>query len=74
MTDVKSMTPEEWRRPELLNASRRRRIAAGSGNSIQEVNRLLNQFEATRKMMRQFAGGKLGKMKKGRRGFNPFGF
>lgn len=71
---VKSMTPEERRRPELLNASRRRRIAAGSGNSIQEVNRLLNQFEATRKMMRQFAGGKLGKMKKGRRGFNPFGF
>ena len=71
---IKSMTPEERRRPDLLNASRRRRIAAGSGNSVQEVNRLLNQFETTRKMMRQLSGGKLGKMKKGRRGFNPFGF
>lgn len=68
---VRSMTPEERRRPDMLNASRRRRIAAGSGNTVQDVNRLLNQFEATRKMIRQFSGTKF---KKGRRGFNPFGF
>ena len=71
---IRSMTPEERRKPELINASRRRRIAAGSGNTVQDVNRLLNQFDATRKMMRQLSGGKLGRMKKGRRGFNPFGF
>jgi signal recognition particle subunit SRP54 len=68
---IRSMTPQERRKPELINASRRRRIAAGSGNAVQDVNRLLNQFEATRKMIRQLTGGKL---KKGRRGFNPFGF
>ena len=56
-----------------MNASRRRRIARGSGTTIQEVNRLINQFEATRKMMRQFTGkGKKGG-KKGKRRF-PFGF
>ena len=68
---IRSMTPQERRKPELINASRRRRIAAGSGNAVQDVNRLLNQFEATRKMIRQLTGGKL---KKSRRGFNPFGF
>lgn len=68
---IRSMTPQERRKPELINASRRRRIAAGSGNAVQDVNRLLNQFETTRKMIRQLTGGKL---KKGRRGFNPFGF
>ncbi|MEA5058664.1 MAG: signal recognition particle protein [Clostridia bacterium] len=68
---VRSMTQEERRKPDMLNASRRRRIAAGSGNTVQDVNRLLNQFEATRKMIRQLSGGKL---KKGRRGFSPFGF
>lgn len=68
---IRSMTAQERRKPELINASRRRRIAAGSGNAVQDVNRLLNQFEATRKMIRQLTGGKL---KKGRRGFNPFGF
>lgn len=68
---IRSMTPQERRKPEVINAGRRRRIAAGSGNQVQDVNRLLNQFEATRKMIRQLTGGK---MKKGRRGFNPFGF
>ncbi|MEA4970935.1 MAG: signal recognition particle protein [Candidatus Pelethousia sp.] len=68
---IRSMTAQERRKPELINASRRRRIAAGSGNAVQDVNRLLNQFEATRKMIRQLTGGKI---KKGRRGFNPFGF
>ncbi len=59
---VKSMTLEERRNPAILNASRRKRIAAGSGTKIQDVNRLLNQFEQMKKMMKQFSGGK------GRRG------
>ncbi|MFD0867541.1 signal recognition particle protein FFH [Chlamydia abortus] len=76
---VKSMTTEEKRKPELLNASRRKRIALGSGNSIQEVNRLIKQFEDMRKMMKQFSGmmgGKGGKGLKGKlgKGFKfPFG-
>ena len=49
---ISSMTEEERRRPEIINGSRRRRIAAGSGTSHQEVNRLLTQFEQTRKMMK----------------------
>jgi signal recognition particle subunit SRP54 len=63
---IQSMTRQERANPNLINGSRRRRIAAGSGTSVQEVNRLLQQFEQTRKMMRQFAdlGGKKGKMAK----------
>jgi len=57
---INSMTPEERRRPEIIDGSRRRRIARGSGTSVQEVNRLLKQFEQTRKMFRQ-----LGQMEKG---------
>ncbi|RTE08620.1 signal recognition particle protein [Paenibacillus whitsoniae] len=53
---VKSMTTEEKRKPELLNPSRRKRIALGSGNSVQEVNRFIKQFEDMRKMMKQFSG------------------
>ena len=68
---IKSMTPKERAKPELLNASRRRRIAAGSGNTVQEVNRLLNQFESTRKLMKQLNSGKFGR--KGKMRF-PFGF
>ncbi|HWR18926.1 MAG TPA: signal recognition particle protein [Clostridia bacterium] len=68
---IRSMTPRERRRPELLNASRKKRIAKGSGTTIQEVNRLLNQFEASRKLLKQFSGG--GKFKKGKKRF-PFGF
>jgi len=49
---IRSMTPEERRRPEILNGSRRRRIAYGSGTSIQEVNRLIKQFEEMKKMVR----------------------
>jgi signal recognition particle subunit SRP54 len=52
---VKSMTKEEKIKPELLNASRRKRIAAGSGTSIQDVNRLIKQFDDMRKMMKQFS-------------------
>ena len=47
-----SMTPEERSKPELLNGARRQRVAKGSGRGIQEVNKLLKQFEDTRKMMR----------------------
>lgn len=63
---VKSMTPEEKRNPQIINFSRRKRIANGSGTSLQEVNRLLKQFEEMKKMMKQMtkmAKGKKGKMK-----------
>lgn len=52
---VKSMTKEEKRKPEILNHSRRKRIAAGSGTSVSEVNRLIKQFDDMRKMMKQFS-------------------
>jgi len=57
---IGSMTPKERTTPDLINASRRQRIAAGSGTSIQEVNRLLKQFEETRKMMRAVSTAKPG--------------
>lgn len=59
---IQSMTTEERERPELLNGSRRKRIATGSGTSIQEVNRLLKQFEDMRKMMKMFTSGNAQKM------------
>ena len=62
---IRSMTMEEREKPEKLNISRKRRIAAGSGRSLQEVNRLLKQFNEMKKMMKQFTNGK-GKKK------NPF--
>ncbi len=55
---IRSMTPSERRRPELINGSRRRRIAAGSGTLPQDVNQLLNQFRQTQKIMKQMASGK----------------
>jgi len=55
---ILSMTPEERRRPELIKGSRRLRIARGSGTSVQQVNRLLKQFEQTRRLMRQLGRGK----------------
>ena len=54
---IQSMTPKERHNPELLNQSRRMRIAKGSGTTIQDVNRLLKQFEQMRKMMKMVAGG-----------------
>ncbi len=54
---IHSMTPEERSNPKILNGSRRRRIAAGSGSNIQEVNRLIKQFEETRKMMKMMTKG-----------------
>ena len=56
---VLSMTPEERRRPELINGSRRLRIAKGSGTNVQAVNRLVKQFGQMRKVMKQMAGGKM---------------
>ena len=56
---IDSMTPKERRKPELLKASRKRRIAAGAGVQVQEVNRLLTQFEQMQTMMKQFKGGKM---------------
>ncbi|MDR5710215.1 MAG: signal recognition particle protein [Armatimonadota bacterium] len=60
-----SMTPEERRDPSILNSSRKRRIARGSGTTVQDVNRLLRQFEETRRMIRQLesAGRRMGKWK-----------
>ena len=68
---INSMTPEERRKPELLKASRKRRIAAGAGVQVQDVNRLLKQFEQTQKMMKTFAKGGMGKMMSRMKGMLP---
>jgi signal recognition particle subunit SRP54 len=70
---INSMTPLERSKPELLKASRKRRIAAGAGVSVQEVNRLLNQFEQTQKVMKQFSKGGMQKMMRGLKGMLPGG-
>lgn len=62
---IHSMTPKERENPDIINASRRERIARGSGTTIQEVNRLMKQFEQIRKTMKTVAGGKFGKMMPG---------
>ena len=54
---IYSMTPSERENPAIIDGSRRRRIAAGSGSTIQDVNRLLKQFEDSKKMMRKMSGG-----------------
>jgi len=59
---ILSMTPKERQHPEVLNQSRKQRIAKGSGTSIQEVNRLVKQFDQTRKMMKMVTGSKMQKM------------
>ena len=56
---IQSMTPFEKEHPEVINGSRRNRIASGSGTSIAEVNRLIKQFEQTKKVMKNVAGGGL---------------
>ena len=68
---IDSMTPAERMRPEILKASRKRRIAAGAGVPVQEVNRLLNQFEQMQKMMKMMKGGNLARMMRGMKGFMP---
>jgi len=68
---IRSMTPEERRRPMIINGSRRKRIAKGSGTSITEVNRLLKQFEQGQKMIKQMSN--MTKGGKGMKGFKlPF--
>ena len=59
---IKSMTPKERTNPEILNSSRRQRIAKGSGTDIQEVNRLIKQFDQTRKMMKMVTGNRMAGM------------
>jgi signal recognition particle subunit SRP54 len=68
---INSMTPGERIRPEIIKASRKRRIAAGAGVPVQEVNRLLAQFEQMQKMMKMMKGGKLERMMRGMKGFMP---
>ncbi|MGZ5037906.1 MAG: signal recognition particle protein [Usitatibacter sp.] len=70
---INSMTPLERRKPELLKASRKRRIAAGAGVQVQEVNRLLAQFEQMQKMMKMMRGGNLAKMMRNMKGMLPGG-
>ncbi|MDK2877435.1 MAG: signal recognition particle subunit [Thermoanaerobacteraceae bacterium] len=69
---INSMTPEERKNPSIINGSRRKRIAAGSGTSIQDVNRLLKQYEQARKMIKQMTDMEKGR-KRGKR-FPFFGF
>ena len=54
---IRSMTPQERRNPDILNASRRRRIAAGAGVTVQDVNQLVRQFDQAKQMMKQMMGG-----------------
>ena len=68
---INSMTPGERSRPEIIKASRKRRIAAGAGVPVQEVNRLLNQFEQMQEMMKRVQKGGLAKMMRGMKGFMP---
>jgi signal recognition particle subunit SRP54 len=66
---IRSMTPAERQKPAMINGSRRRRIAAGSGTSVQEVNRLLKQYEQMQRMMKTLGkGGKFNRMMRGTRG------
>jgi signal recognition particle subunit SRP54 len=69
---INSMTPEERRHPEIVDGSRRRRIARGSGTSVQDVNRLLKQFEQTKKMIRQLTSMEKGFKKGVKIGRFPF--
>ena len=72
---IQSMTPKERKHPEILNQSRKMRIAKGSGTDLQEVNRLIKQFDQMRKMMRMMQGNKMaslmGRMPKGMMGKMP---
>ena len=69
---INSMTPAERAKPELLKASRKRRVAAGAGVTVQQVNQLLNQFEQTQKMMKMVSkSGGMQKMLRGMKGMLP---
>src|SRR6185436_15881260 len=71
---INSMTRKERRNPTLLDGSRRRRIAAGAGVQVQDVNRLMKQFMEMQKMMKSFSGGKLKRMMQAFKGGVPPGF
>jgi len=68
---INAMTPQERRKPELIKASRKRRIATGAGVSVQAVNQLLNQFEQMQKMMKMMKGGNLQRMMRNMKGMLP---
>jgi signal recognition particle subunit SRP54 len=74
MAIIDSMTPRERRAPDVIDGSRRRRIAKGAGVQIQDVNRLQKQFLDMQRMMKQMKGGKLGRMLAGLKGGIPAGF
>ena len=59
---IQSMTPQERRNPDIIKASRRQRIAKGSGTSVQQVNQLIKQFEQSKELMKQMKSGKFKKM------------
>jgi len=69
---INSMTPAERRKPDILNGSRKRRIAAGSGTQVQDVNRLLKQYDQMQRMMKQVAKGGMAKMLRSIKGRMPF--
>jgi len=69
---INSMTLQERRFPEVIKASRKRRIAAGAGVQVQEVNRLLKQFAQMKKMMKQMSKGGMSKMMRNLKGQLPF--
>lgn len=71
---INSMTRKEREKPEIIKGSRKRRIAAGSGTSVQEVNRLLKQFDDMQRMMKKMKKGGLAKMMRGMKGMMPPGF
>ncbi|MGI6686673.1 MAG: signal recognition particle protein [Bacillota bacterium] len=67
---IQSMTPQERRHPEIINGSRKQRIAKGSGTKVQDLNKLIKQFMDTKKLLKQFGGSAM--MKKGKKGRMPF--
>jgi signal recognition particle subunit SRP54 len=71
---INSMTPQERHRPDIIKGSRKRRIAAGSGTQVQDVNRLLKQFTQMQKMMKKMGKGGMGKMMRNMKGQLPPGF
>jgi signal recognition particle subunit SRP54 len=68
---IDSMTPAERAKPELIKATRKRRIAAGAGVQVQEVNRMLAQFDQMQSMMKKLKGGGMMKMMRGMKGMMP---
>ncbi|MCD8339626.1 MAG: signal recognition particle protein [Burkholderiales bacterium] len=70
---IDSMTPKERRKPEILKASRKRRVAAGAGVTVQDVNRLLKQFEQSREVMKMMKGGNLAKLMRAIKGMGGMG-